>query len=185
MKTLVTYFTQTGNTEKIAQAIYCSVPGQKELKKLSEAGDADTFDLVFVGFPIYNFEPPRAVKEFIEHRLKNKNIVLFITMSLTSVPKDDRTATLYNMTINNCRSCAQNSNIIDVFDCPGELSEKTAEALIKSDNPQFRAFGMLRNLTIGFPKEENVLEAKAFTERVFKDFSESGQLLRIEEQMLN
>lgn len=166
--TLVTYYSQTGNTEKIAQAIYNSVPGQKQLKKLSEVDNTGLYDLVFVGFPIYNFEPPFQVKEFIRDHLKEKNIVLFITMSLTSVPKDDQMARLYDFTISNCKSSAHSSNILGVFDCPGELSEKTARALMKSRDPQLRAFGMLRDYTIGYPKEKDISEAKIFAEKIMR-----------------
>ena len=172
LNTLVTFYSQTGNTEKIAKAIYQSVPEKKDLKSLSEVDNTDIYDLIFIGFPIYNFEPPSKVKEFILQHLKEKSIVLFITMSLTSVPKDEQMTALYDFTIKNCKSCAQISNILGVFDCPGELSDNTSQALIKSPDPQLKAFGLLRDFTIGYPKEENISEAKRFAVRIFKDYEE-------------
>ncbi|HEX2969597.1 MAG TPA: flavodoxin family protein [Bacteroidales bacterium] len=168
VNTLVVYYSQTGNTEKIAKAIFNSIPGKKEIKRLSETNDVCSFDLVFVGFPIYRFEPPFQVKEFIQNHLKGKNIVLFMTMALTSVPKDEQIAQLYDSTIKNCKSIAVQANLIDVFDCPGELSETTAQALLKSPDPKLRGFGMLRDLSIGYPNETNISEAIEFTEKIFR-----------------
>ena len=169
-KTLVTYYTQTGNTERIARSIYQCIPVEKDLRKLSEVDCADQYNLVFLGFPIYNFEPPVHVKEFIKKHLDGKDIALFITMALTSVPVNDQITQLYKLTIGNCRACAQNSNILGVFDCPGELSEKTADALIKSPDPQLRSFGMLRHFSVGFPNEKNITDAAVFAKSITMNF---------------
>ncbi|MHA1362366.1 MAG: flavodoxin family protein [Candidatus Freyarchaeota archaeon] len=67
MKILVTYFTLTGNTEKIAKAIYDEVSKEHEadLKKIDEV-NPDTFngyDLVFVGTPAHAGDLAGPVKE--------------------------------------------------------------------------------------------------------------------------
>jgi flavodoxin len=36
MKVLVTYFSQTGNTEKLARAIYDAIPFEKELLRIKD-----------------------------------------------------------------------------------------------------------------------------------------------------
>jgi hypothetical protein len=60
-----------------------------------------------------------------------------------------------------------------VFDCPGELSEKTAEALLKNPDPQLRSFGMLRHFTIGFPNEKNISDAALFAKSIFMKSAEN------------
>lgn len=172
-KLLVTYFTQTGNTEKIARSIYSSIPGEKDLRELSEVNCTDQYNVIFLGFPIYNFEPPVQVKEFMKKHLNGKDIVLFITMALTSVPVNEQITGLYNLTISNCKTCAQNSNILGVFDCPGELSEKTAEEMLKSQDPQLRSFGMLRHFSIGFPNEKNISDAALYAKSIIMKFDEN------------
>jgi flavodoxin len=172
-KTLVTYYTQTGNTEKIARSIYQNIPAEKELRQLSEVDCPDQYEVIFLGFPIYNFEPPYQVKEFINNHLKGKDIALFITMALTSVPVNEQITGLYNLTISNCKACAQNSNVIGVFDCPGELSEETANALIKSPDPQLRSFGMLRHFSIGFPDDKNISDAALFAKSIIIKYEEN------------
>jgi flavodoxin len=169
-KTLVLYYTLTGNTEKIAKAIFQSIPGKKELRQLSESINHDEFDLIFIGFPVYNFEPISQVKEFITKNLRGKNIALFMTMSLTAAPASKQVEELYNHTITNCRTCAEGSNLLGIFDCPGELSEKAANALINSEDPMLKMFGSVRSLTLGFPNEINIAEAEAFAKEIYSKY---------------
>ena len=65
MKTLVAYVTQSGNTRKVAEAIYGEIPGEKELKELSEVESLEGYDLAFVGFPIIAFGPEKSAREFL------------------------------------------------------------------------------------------------------------------------
>ena len=45
MKTLVAYLSQTGNTKKVAEAIYSQIPEEKEMKELGELTDLEGYDL--------------------------------------------------------------------------------------------------------------------------------------------
>lgn len=170
MKILVTYYSQTGNTRDIAKSIFENLPGKKELKELNETQNTEGFDLVYIGFPIYNFEPVHPVKEFLLKYSANKNIVMFMTMALTAVPKNDQMNELYDLTIRNCRLSAPEANVLGVFDCPGELSELTAKAMLNSDNPMLQAFGKMRSLTIGYPNEKNKKDAGLFALEILDKF---------------
>jgi flavorubredoxin len=58
MKALVTYFSESGNTEKLAQAIYEGVNASaKEIASISEAS-ANEADVIFVGFPVHASSVP-------------------------------------------------------------------------------------------------------------------------------
>ena len=68
MKVLVIYFGQTGNTEKIASAIYeeASQAHDAVMKKLDEV-DPDSinqYDQVFIGSPIHAGSIANEIKEF-------------------------------------------------------------------------------------------------------------------------
>lgn len=68
MKSLVIYFSQTGNTKKVAEAIYEALPQPKELKKLDEIKEAKSvadYDLVFIGFPVHSHSVPYRVENFL------------------------------------------------------------------------------------------------------------------------
>jgi flavodoxin len=169
LKTLVTYYTKTGNTEKIAKSIYNAIKGNKDIVKMEEVKNLDDYDLVFIGFPIYNFEPVNNAKEFISKYAISKNIALFATMSLTAVPLNEQTKDLYNITINNCNNCCKDANLLGVFDCPGELSEVIAEKLISSNDPMLQMFGRIRNATIGFPNTKNIQDAAKFAVEIMNN----------------
>jgi flavodoxin len=47
MKALVTYYSQTGNTEQVARAIYEALPVDKELKPIQNLENAEGYDIVF------------------------------------------------------------------------------------------------------------------------------------------
>jgi flavodoxin len=169
-KTLITYCSQTGNTRRIAESICNGIPDNKELKNLSEVENLDEYGLIFIGFPIYNFEPIKQAKDFMQKRLSGKKIAIFMTMALTSAPSNEQTAELYNLTLRNCRMFADGANILGVFDCPGELSESTANALMNSNDPQLRMFGMMRHFSIGFPNEKNIKDAELFARETFSRY---------------
>lgn len=51
MKTRVLYKSRTGNTEKLAKAIFEAVPGRdKDIASLEEGGRYDQGELYFIGF---------------------------------------------------------------------------------------------------------------------------------------
>jgi flavodoxin len=168
--TLVSYYSQTGNTREIAESIFHVIPDNKELKNLSDLDSLDDYGLIFIGFPIYNFEPVREAKDFIQKRLSGKKIAIFMTLALTSAPSNDQTIGLYNLTISNCRMCADGATILGIFDSPGELSEKAATALINSNDPQLKMFGMMRDLSIGFPNEKNYKDAEKFASEIYAQY---------------
>lgn len=166
MKTLVAYTTITGNTEKVARAIFEGIDGLKEIRKMSDCTSIDDYNLIFVGFPVYNFEPYKPAADFIKKINPGTAICLFMTMSLTAAPDSPEKDHLYTVTMNNCRKCAGHTQILGIFDCPGELSAQTADALLKSGDPTLQGFGSMRKYTIGYPNDENIKAAKSFARRI-------------------
>ena len=73
MEAVVIYWSKTGNTEKAARAIRDGLEagGAKvDLRTAEEAGDVDYFDyeLVCVGFPSYQWSPPKAVTRLLKEK---------------------------------------------------------------------------------------------------------------------
>jgi hypothetical protein len=74
-KTLVIYWSATGNTEKVASAIQRALvrEGVKPVvKKITEASDEELYqyDLIFIGSPSYHWHPPEPVARFIKRKFK-------------------------------------------------------------------------------------------------------------------
>ena len=62
MKALVTYYSQTGNTEKLARAIYKAIHVEKKLLPIEELKSVEGYDIIFVGFPVQAHSVPAARK---------------------------------------------------------------------------------------------------------------------------
>ena len=66
MKVLVTYFSQTGNTKKIAEAIFDEIQTEKEIKPLKDVENLESYDFAFIGFPVHGFGPTKKAADFIK-----------------------------------------------------------------------------------------------------------------------
>src|SRR5450759_1732416 len=79
MTTLLTYVSNTGNTRKVAEAIYDELPDEKEIKEISEVSSREGYDLSFIGFPINANGPNPKAAEFLEKSTAGRKIAIFIT----------------------------------------------------------------------------------------------------------
>jgi len=70
MKTLIVYYSETGNTEKIANAI--AELFKIKPVKIEKAAIKTTYDLIFVGTPVHAMQPNNKVKEFLDKLPSNK-----------------------------------------------------------------------------------------------------------------
>ena len=76
MKLLVAYMSQTGNTAKVAQAIYDAIIAPKEIKRVEEVTSLEDYDLAFLGFPMHAFGPDEPVINFLKTHVKDRTIAL-------------------------------------------------------------------------------------------------------------
>ena len=70
---LVLYWSKTGNTKKVAFAINDGLESaglNVSVKKIAEVENVDYFDydLVCVGFPSYQWHPPKPVADFLHNK---------------------------------------------------------------------------------------------------------------------
>jgi flavodoxin len=156
MKVLVAYFSQTGQTKKVADAIYETIAGDKELAELDKVESLDGYDLSFIGFPIIAFGPAPQGRDFLQERSAGNKVALFVTHA---APQGEDGLDEW---LDKCRDAAAAGELVGLFDCRGELSEQIADFLVKSDNPELQEFGKRRPETVGFPDEECLERARQF-----------------------
>lgn len=136
--------------------------GEKEIKELNEIDSLEDYDLAFVGFPIISFGAPKEAKEFLEKYAGGKRVALFMTHA---VPDNFEALGGWIAT---CKEAAAGADIVGVFDCQGELAQPVMDALLKSDNPQMRAFGEMGPMTKGQPDSSRVEKARAFAKEIME-----------------
>jgi flavodoxin len=118
MKALVAYMSKTGNTRKIAEAIYEELDCEKEIKTLDSVNDSSAYDIAFYGFPIHQFGPDKKAKEFLEKNCtKGKKVALFITHAA----QED--APELPEWLGKFKVAASSADIVGFFNCQGQLAK--------------------------------------------------------------
>ena len=169
MKILILYFSQTGNTEKIASAIYeeASQSNDAELKKIDEVntGSLNEYDQVFIGSPIHAGSIANEVKEFFGKLSGLSKIKLagFITHAAPAYPQQ----TLEQMAQPFMEVCKDKGiEYKGCFNCQGYLADFMHEAVQKMrklDDEEWKA--RVKQMT-GHPNDEDVAAAKAFARSI-------------------
>jgi flavodoxin len=153
VRTLVTCFSQTGNTRKVADAIFGEVTGPKEMKELVELEDLAGYDLIFFGLPIHAGGPAAPAREFLEKNAVGRQMALFVTHAAPE-GMDDVAAM-----IEACRQAAAGAALLGIFDCQGELAQPI-------DDPRHQEFGRRAGETRGQPDEERLNRARQFAREI-------------------
>jgi flavodoxin len=133
MKVLVAYMSWTGNTQKVAEAIYDAIPQPKEIKRVEDVTSLEGYDLAFLGFPVHSFGPDEPTKTFLETHVKDRAIALFITHM-----SPEHSPALQGI-IQKFRDAAVGANIVGVFDCQGQACEEVKTFMLNSPSPLLRA----------------------------------------------
>jgi flavodoxin len=162
MKVLIAYMSQTGNTRKVAEAIFQEVQDEKEIKELSELDSLEGYDLAFVGFPIHGFGAPEEAKSFLEKQCKGKDVALFVTHGAPEDLEDLREW------LAKCKEAAAGVNLIGMFDCQGELAQGVIDMLLKSPDPKLRYFGEMGPTTRGQPDAARLERAREFAREIME-----------------
>ena len=170
MKVLVAYMSKTGNTKKVAEAIFEEISDEKEIKRIDEVDTMEGYDIAFLGFPIHQMGPDKKTATLLEkHCIQDRNVVLFITHA---APEDS--PDLPPM-LDKFRQAARMANIVDVFDCQGELAKTVKFFMSIMPNAQLRSWAKEDN-SKGKPDKARLDLAHAFSRNVMQRFNDNQML---------
>ena len=84
MKPCILYFSRTGNTKSMAEAIAEATKAPVFAMTSSDPSVVEDFDLVIVGTPVEGFNPAKETTEFLERlpKTEGKKAILFCTCAL-------------------------------------------------------------------------------------------------------
>jgi flavodoxin I len=169
MKILVSYFSQTGNTEKIAKGIFeeASQGNQADLKKIEEvsAGDFAGYDIVFIGSPLHASNIAAPVKDFISsiQAGSKQKMACFITHFAPAYP--DQSMEAFTEPVKTlCKE--KGIEYKGSFDCQGALTESLHERVQKKLNLSDEQWADMVKQMTGHPSQEDIAKAKAFARKV-------------------
>ena len=161
MKSLVVYSTQTGNTKKLAEAVYDALPDEKEILPITEAKDPEEYDFVAVGFWFMGGKPDPNTMQYLP-KIGAKKLFLFGTHG---VPKDSPEAA---NGMNVAKQLASMAEVVGCFNCPGQLSPKLLEMAGKETNlPPWLKDTSISN---GHPDENDINEIKELVTKAAENF---------------
>ncbi|MHB8054352.1 MAG: flavodoxin family protein [Candidatus Aminicenantales bacterium] len=153
-KTLVTYFSRTGNTKMVAEAIYQALDGDRILLPLDKAENLDDYHLIFIGFPVQSHSVPFPVERFLKSLPVGKQIAFFSTHG--SVPELRMAAEALEyaaVLTSHCR-------LLGTFHCRGKLSFQALEAFARS--PEHKEWSEMAPSAASHPDKHDLAEAALF-----------------------
>ncbi len=157
-KILVAYFSLTGNTKKVAQAIYETLRGDKTIKPTDEVEELRDYSLIFIGFPVHSHGVPPKVESFLKKIPERKKIALFSTHGAIAGSRLSREA------LEHAAVAASKAKILGIFSCRGKVSMQAKEIFSKS--PEHRLWSEMAASAQTHPNEGDLEEAKSFARRV-------------------
>lgn len=164
MKVLITYMSNTGNTKKIAEAMFEEIVDDKEIIPIDKVDSIDGYDITFLGFPVKQMGPDKKTRKLLnKHCINGRNVVLFITHA---APED---APDLAPMLDKFRREASKAHIVDMFDCQGELSKTVKRIMSIMPNADFRRWAKEDN-SYGQPDETRINNARAFAREVMGNY---------------
>ena len=165
MKTLVAYYSKTGKTKKVAEAIFGEIEGEKEIIPIDKVESAEGYDVLFLGFPVQGNGPDMKTVKFLEKNCtEGRNAALFIThASPGNAPE-------LAATIDKFHQAAGGANIIGTFDCQGQLAKPIKIMMSLMPSPNLRKWAK-NDTSQGQPDEASLDRARAFARGVMRKLS--------------
>lgn len=153
-KILVTYFTRTGNTKLVADAIFEAFAGDKTLKPMAEAGDLAPYQVVFAGFPVQTHSVPYPAEIFLKTIPEGNKVALFSTHGSVTGSRLSREALEYASVL------LAKAKVIGTFSCRGKVSMKALEILMQS--PEHEAWADQAASAATHPDPSDLEDARSF-----------------------
>ena len=155
MKVLVSYYSDTGNTKKVADAIYDAIQGsEKEICLAEEASNLSDYDLIFCGFPVHSMGLPGKMEDFVKRIPEGKNVAFFATHG--SLRGGELAITAFYAAL----SLSKNLKVMGTFGSRGVVKQGIIDALLKK--AEHRGWALEAQSAVGHPDAADLEDAKAF-----------------------
>lgn len=157
MKILVAYYSQTGNTRKVAETIFSVIRhSQKTLLPIDQEDDPGSYDLIFIGFPVQHHSIPAQATHFLKSIPPGKKIALFATHG--SLRGGEKAIAAFYTAL----SLASGQTILGTFGCRGQVPFALLDAWM--EKPQEQSWAMEAQSANGHPDAADLEDARSFAE---------------------
>jgi len=169
MKYLVVYSSKTGNTKKVAEAIYQIMPAGTDICTVDEISSFDKYDFISFGCWIDRGTADKKALAVIEN-INNKKVAVFATLgaypaSQHAVDSMERIKKLF---------VGNGNSIVGEFICQGKIDSRLTEKFksLPPDHPHAMNEERIKRHKIAakHPNEEDFANAKMKFKEIVKKF---------------
>jgi len=164
-KVLVTYFSQSGNTKKVAESIFEAIDEDKDIFPVQDVTDTGEYSLLFIGFPVHAHNVPYKIEAFLKDIPEGKKIAFFSTHGSLTGSRLSREA------FEHAAILTPKAKILGTFSCRGKVSPLGLESLMQS--PEHRAWIEMSASAHSHPDENDLEEAKSFAQWILTIYRQS------------
>jgi len=176
VKTAVVYYSETGNTARVGEAIAQALDPVASSDNTARAATAtaatqrvivapiqdeptlDGCDLVFVGMPVIRFGAPEPAQVFLEEQCAGHRVALFVTHTAPDY------LDLLEGWLNACKvaATAATAELVGFFHCQGALAEPVRQYMLASGDAMLMQFGEMASCADGQPDDAALARAAEF-----------------------
>ncbi len=171
MRTLVTYYSLTGNTGKVAAAIHAEASqiSEAELKKIEDVkpDSMGAYDVIIIGSPLHAGNLAGPVKDFLKNMSlePGKRLACFITHAAPAYPEQDMEKVIEPV----LAICEANRlHFSGSFSCQGFLAEEMHEMIRSKQGLTKEEWAKKVEQMSGHPDEKDLNDACSFVQKVLK-----------------
>lgn len=169
MNILITYYSQSGNTEKLANAVFEEVSknNQADLKKLEDVKPDQyaNYDFIFIGSPLHSGSLAKPVLNQLKEikPRTNQKMAGLITHFSPAYPEQDMKKFALPME----EACKEMKiEYKGCYDCQGALIESMHEFVKKKINASDEEWKDIVKKMTGHPNQEDLLGGVEFAKKV-------------------
>jgi flavodoxin len=167
MKTVVVYSSLTGNTEKIAKAIFSVLPPGSACFSVTEAGPPEAYDLLVLGFWVDKGQPDTLMNDYLS-TIRDMKLAFFFTLG--DYPDGAHAS---QIAANTQKELEKNGNrVLGFFPCQGKV-DPAFLARMKKILPPDHPHAMMTperkaklEEAAKHPNESDIVNAKIFIKNI-------------------
>lgn len=157
MNVLVAFYSETGNTKKVAEAVFAGIRHtQKILLPIDQVDDPGKYDPIFCGFPVQHHSVPAKMTHFLQSILQGKKLALFATHG--SLRGGEKAIAAFFAAL----SLTGGQTILGTFGCRGQVKFQLLDEWM--EKPQARAWAMEAQSANGHPDVADLEDAMSFAD---------------------
>ena len=153
MKVLIAYSSESGNTEKLAKAIFEGIESsEKEILSIKEVAGVEGYDVIFIGLPVQSHSVPGKVEAFAKTLPDGQKVAYFATHGSMKGGEMAVTAFYHALTI------SKNAVILGTFGSRGQVKQSIIDSLLQK--PEHRGWALEAQGAAGHPDAADLEDGK-------------------------